>query len=159
MFGIGGTELIIILLFVFLVVGPEKLPEVAKTLGKGLAKFQEAQKEVNEVVKKETDAIKKGMKEGANASKAGSSSTASSASKANAASAAKKPAAAETPAAAKPAAAAEPAPGAAAAAEAKPEAPADAGKKVEQLSFSERKARYQKERAAKQKEAAEKGGN
>lgn len=58
MFGIGGTELIIILLFVFIVVGPDKLPEVAKTLGKAVAKFRETQDEMNAVIKKETDAIK-----------------------------------------------------------------------------------------------------
>lgn len=59
MFGIGGTELIIILLFAFIVVGPDKLPEVAKTIGKAIAKFRETQDEMNEVIKKETDAIKK----------------------------------------------------------------------------------------------------
>lgn len=58
MFGIGGTELIIILLFAFIVVGPDKLPEVAKTLGKAIAKFRETQDEMNEVIKKETDSIK-----------------------------------------------------------------------------------------------------
>ncbi len=59
MFGIGGTELVIILLFAFIVVGPDKLPEIAKTLGKAISKFRETQDEMNEVIKKETDAIKK----------------------------------------------------------------------------------------------------
>ena len=58
MFGIGGTELLIILLFAFLIVGPDRLPEIAKTLGKAVAKFRETQDEMNEAIKKETDAIK-----------------------------------------------------------------------------------------------------
>ncbi|MCD6291950.1 MAG: twin-arginine translocase TatA/TatE family subunit [Deltaproteobacteria bacterium] len=40
MFGIGITEIIIILVVALLVVGPKKLPELAKTLGRGLAEFR-----------------------------------------------------------------------------------------------------------------------
>lgn len=51
MFGIGGFELFIILIFGFLIFGPEKLPEIAKTVGKGIAHFRQAQNEMNEVIK------------------------------------------------------------------------------------------------------------
>ena len=40
MFGIGMTEIIVILAIALLVIGPEKLPELARTLGKGLAEFK-----------------------------------------------------------------------------------------------------------------------
>ena len=40
MFGIGLTEVIIILVVALLVVGPKKLPELAKTLGRGMAEFR-----------------------------------------------------------------------------------------------------------------------
>ena len=40
MFGIGITEVIIILVVALLVVGPKKLPELAKTLGRGMAEFR-----------------------------------------------------------------------------------------------------------------------
>ena len=50
MFGIGGFELFIILVFGFLIFGPDKLPEIAKTVGKGIARFREAQKEVSDVI-------------------------------------------------------------------------------------------------------------
>jgi len=50
LFGIGGFELFIILIFGFLIFGPEKLPDIAKTVGKGIARFREAQQEVNEAI-------------------------------------------------------------------------------------------------------------
>ncbi len=50
MFGIGGFELFIILIFGFLIFGPDKLPDIAKTVGKGIARFREAQQEVNDVI-------------------------------------------------------------------------------------------------------------
>lgn len=53
MFGIGGFELFLILLFGFLIFGPEKLPEIAKTVGKAIAKFRSAQDEMNSVIKGE----------------------------------------------------------------------------------------------------------
>ena len=51
MFGIGGFELFLILLFGFLVFGPDKLPAMAKTLGKAINKFRSAQEEMNKVIK------------------------------------------------------------------------------------------------------------
>ena len=50
MFGIGGFELFIILVFGFLIFGPEKLPEIARTVGKGIARFREAQADMNETL-------------------------------------------------------------------------------------------------------------
>ena len=51
--GIGGNELILILLFAFLIFGPDKLPEIARTIGRAIAKFRDAQNEVNEVIRTE----------------------------------------------------------------------------------------------------------
>ncbi len=53
MFGIGGFELFIILLFAFLIFGPDKLPEIAKTLGAALNKFKKAQEEMKAVINDE----------------------------------------------------------------------------------------------------------
>ena len=41
MFGLGTTELIIILVLVMIVFGAGKLPQVAKSLGKGIREFKD----------------------------------------------------------------------------------------------------------------------
>ena len=46
MFGIGMTELLIVLVVGLIVIGPKKLPELARTLGRGLAEFRRASTEM-----------------------------------------------------------------------------------------------------------------
>ena len=46
MFNIGPAEIIVILLIALLVVGPKRLPEVGRTIGKGLREFRRASDEV-----------------------------------------------------------------------------------------------------------------
>ena len=42
MFGVGTPELLVILIVALVVLGPKRLPEVAKALGKGLAELRKA---------------------------------------------------------------------------------------------------------------------
>jgi len=42
MFGIGMTELLVIFVIALLVLGPKRLPEMARSLGRGMAEFRRA---------------------------------------------------------------------------------------------------------------------
>jgi Tat protein translocase TatB subunit len=53
MFGIGMQEVFLILVIALVVIGPKKLPEVARALGKGYAEFRRAFDEMKHSV--ETD--------------------------------------------------------------------------------------------------------
>lgn len=53
MFGIGGFELFLILIFGFLIFGPDKLPVIAKTVAQAMTKFRSAQEEMTKVIKTE----------------------------------------------------------------------------------------------------------
>ena len=46
MFGIGMTELMVIFVIGLVVLGPKRLPELARTLGKSLAEFRRASNEM-----------------------------------------------------------------------------------------------------------------
>lgn len=49
-FGIGFSEVLLILVVVLLVVGPKKLPEIARTLGKGVRAARRAGQELRDAV-------------------------------------------------------------------------------------------------------------
>ena len=53
MFGIGETEFVLILLFAFMIFGPDKLPGMGKTLGRALRQFRNAQEGFTQVVQTE----------------------------------------------------------------------------------------------------------
>ena len=52
MFGIGMPELLLILGLALIVLGPKKLPELAKALGKGLSEFRRATDELKDEFRK-----------------------------------------------------------------------------------------------------------
>jgi TatA/E family protein of Tat protein translocase len=48
MFGIGTTELIIIMFIILLIFGAKKLPQLAQGLGKGIREFKKASNDIQE---------------------------------------------------------------------------------------------------------------
>ena len=48
MFGIGMQELVLILVIALIILGPKKLPDVAKALGKALNEFKRATSDIKE---------------------------------------------------------------------------------------------------------------
>ena len=53
MFGIGEGELVIILVFGFLLFGPDKLPQMGRTIGRAIRQFRETQEKMTAVVQSE----------------------------------------------------------------------------------------------------------
>ena len=55
MFGIGAPELIFILVLALLIFGPKRLPQLGRTLGKGMAEFRKASTEIQRAFNTELD--------------------------------------------------------------------------------------------------------
>jgi len=55
MLNIGAQELLVILAIALIVVGPAKLPELARSIGKGLREFRKVQDEVKDMVRFDLD--------------------------------------------------------------------------------------------------------
>ena len=60
MFGLGTFEIVVILLVALLILGPKKLPEMVKSIGKGIREFRRSlteagQESVSDVRENETE--------------------------------------------------------------------------------------------------------
>ena len=57
MFGIGFSELVLILVVALVIFGPDKLPEVGKTMGKTIKEFKAAVNKIDSEIKKEVNDV------------------------------------------------------------------------------------------------------
>lgn len=73
MFGIGTSELLLILVVALIVLGPKNLPKIAQSLGKAMGQFQKAsrdfQRTINTEIALEEEAEKKKEQEKNNTEK------------------------------------------------------------------------------------------
>ena len=53
MFGISGTELVLIAVFALIIFGPDKIPQIARTVGKAVATFKRVQEDTERLIKAE----------------------------------------------------------------------------------------------------------
>jgi sec-independent protein translocase protein TatA len=60
--GVSGSEILVILLGVFLLFGSKKMPEVAKMMGKGMREFRKATDEIKREISEETKEIREDYK-------------------------------------------------------------------------------------------------
>lgn len=65
MFDLGIQELVVIFVVALLVFGPKKLPEIGKSLGKGMLELRKAMEGVKEQIRAETEMIERENKEAA----------------------------------------------------------------------------------------------
>lgn len=80
MFGISGFELLIIVVFILIIFGPDKMPEIARTIGKAMRAFKSAQEDMERVIRAEMyvkdDAKNRNAEEGTESREAATSQAA-----------------------------------------------------------------------------------
>ncbi len=57
MFGLGASELIIILVIALIVLGPKEIPKVARTLGRGMRELERAKNDLKKNIEFNEDDI------------------------------------------------------------------------------------------------------
>jgi sec-independent protein translocase protein TatA len=62
MFGLGVTEILVILVIAFLLFGPQQLPEIGRQVGKAVKGFKEATDDVRKSVEPELNLMQAEMK-------------------------------------------------------------------------------------------------
>ncbi|NIU86349.1 MAG: twin-arginine translocase subunit TatB [Nitrosopumilaceae archaeon] len=68
MFGIGTTEILIVLVIALVLLGPKEIPKIARTIGRGMRELERAKDELKESIefeaeKDEEDSKKSAQKE------------------------------------------------------------------------------------------------
>jgi sec-independent protein translocase protein TatA len=52
-FGLGGTELLVLFVIILLIFGPSQIPKMARGLGQAMREFRKAQREIGDEINRE----------------------------------------------------------------------------------------------------------
>jgi sec-independent protein translocase protein TatA len=63
LFGISGGEIFIIVLLILIFFGPKRIPEIARTLGKGINEIKKVQRDINSEINRYSDEIENPVKQ------------------------------------------------------------------------------------------------
>jgi len=63
LFGISGGEIFIIVLLILIFFGPKRIPEIARTLGKGINEIKKVQRDINAEINRYSDEIENPVKQ------------------------------------------------------------------------------------------------
>ena len=63
LFGISGGEIFIIVLLILIFFGPKKIPEIARTLGKGINEVKKVQRDINAEINRYSNEIENPVKQ------------------------------------------------------------------------------------------------
>ena len=53
MFGLGGSEVMLVFLIILLIFGPSQIPKMARGLGQAMREFKKAQREISDEVNRD----------------------------------------------------------------------------------------------------------
>jgi sec-independent protein translocase protein TatA len=59
-FGLGPTEMGVLLLIVLLIFGPSQIPKMARGLGQAMREFRKAQREISDEINRDDPAVRPG---------------------------------------------------------------------------------------------------
>ena len=60
---VGTPEILLVLVIALLLFGPQKLPELGKSLGRAIREFKKASSELQETIEREVEEVKRAYKE------------------------------------------------------------------------------------------------
>jgi len=63
LFGISGGEIFVIMLLVLILFGPKKIPEIARTIGKGINEVKKVQRDINNEINRYSNEIDNPVKD------------------------------------------------------------------------------------------------
>lgn len=75
MFGLGGSEMMLVFLIILLIFGPSQIPKMARGLGQALREFKKAQREISDEVNREEPPSDKPGTSSSSGSSSGSAGT------------------------------------------------------------------------------------